>query len=111
MNSSGLAKWKKPMSIQATFLRDGTIEIQTGDGDRLILTMEEARTFHTEIECALFSIFSDDQTDPENQIPIVVSEISLSNDDAEQLASRLDVLLNQEGREPTMRIDWLRLGY
>lgn len=99
------------MSSRARILRDGNVEIQTDDGDRLILTMEEARIFHNEIEYKLISIFSDDQPGLENQTPIVVSEISLSIEDAEQLSARLEYLLNHAGREPSKKIDWLRVGY
>jgi hypothetical protein len=95
------------MSIQATFLRDGTIEIQTGDGNRLILSPDEARIFQSEIENNLLQIYSDDQTDHENQIPIVANEMTFSLEDAEQLASRLEDLLRREGRggEQEIRLD------
>ena len=92
-------------------LSDGNIEILTGDDDRLILTTDEARTFQTEIENNLFTIYSDDQTDTENQISIVVNDMTFSLEDAEQLASSLDDLLSHEGRGPEQKIDWLRVGY
>ena len=93
------------MSSQARILRDDVIEIQTDADDRLILTTDEARIFRTEIENALFTIFSDDQTDPEIEIPIVVNDVSFSIEDAEQLVSRLDDLLSHEGRGPEQKID------
>ncbi|MAX37946.1 MAG: hypothetical protein CME33_15430 [Gimesia sp.] len=99
------------MSSQAQVLRDGIIEIQTGDDDYLILTMDEARTFQIEINHTLLSIYSEDQADLENQNPIVVNDVFLSIEDAEQLASKLDVLLSNESREPEQRIDWIRVGY
>lgn len=99
------------MSSQARILRDTTIEIQTDEIDRLILTMDEARTFQIEIENNLLQIYSEDQPGLENQIPIVVSEISISIEDAEQLSARLEYLLGHEGREPSKKIDWIRVGY
>tara|TARA_R110002167_G_scaffold207033_2_gene411207 strand:+ start:4733 stop:5032 length:300 start_codon:yes stop_codon:yes gene_type:complete len=99
------------MSSLATFLRDGNVEILTDHGDRLILTTNEARIFQSEIENNLLQIYSDDQTDHENQIPIVANEMTFSLEDAEQIASRLEDLLNHEGRGPSKRIDWLRVGY
>ena len=99
------------MSSQARILRDGAIEFQTDDGDRLILSLDEALTFRTEIENNLLQIYSDDQTDHESQIPIVVNDMTFSLEDAEQLASSLDDLLSREGRGPRMEIDWLRVGY
>ncbi|MFI4848409.1 MAG: hypothetical protein ACIAZJ_04890 [Gimesia chilikensis] len=99
------------MSCQARFLRDGTIEIQTDEGDCLILTMDEACIFQIEIENALFTIFSDNQTNLENRIPIVVNDMTFSLEDAEQLASSLDELLSREGRGPRMEINWHRIGY
>lgn len=99
------------MSSQARFLRDSTIEILTNDGDRLILSSDEARKFQIEVENALYSLFHDDQTDLESQIPIVANDMSFSLEDAEQLASSLDELLSREGRGPNKKIDWLRVGY
>ena len=99
------------MSSRATNLRDGTIEIQTDEGDRLILSPDEAQIFHAEIQNNLLQIYSEDQPGLENQIPIVVSEISLSIEDAEQLSARLEYLLNHAGRGPSKGVDWLRVGY
>ncbi|MBN73809.1 MAG: hypothetical protein CME32_31520 [Gimesia sp.] len=99
------------MSSQATFLRDGNVEIQTDEGDRLILSPDEARIFHAEIENALFRIFSDDQTDLENRIPIVVNDMTFSLDDAELLTFRLEDLLSRESMGPSKKFDWLRVGY
>ncbi|KAA0139170.1 hypothetical protein FYZ48_11050 [Gimesia chilikensis] len=99
------------MSSRATNLRDGTIEILTNDGDRLILSPDEARTFHSEIENNLLQIYSDDQTDFENRIPIVANDMTFSLEEAEQLSARLENLLSHEGRGPEQRIDWLRVGY
>ena len=99
------------MSSRASMLRDSTIEIQTGDGDCLILTMEEARTFRTEIETNLLSTYSVAQADLEIKIPIVVNDMTFSLEDAEQLASSLDDLLSHEGRGPRMEINWHRIGY
>ena len=99
------------MNCQARILRDGTIEIQTGDGDRLILSPNEARIFQTEIENNLLQIYSDDQTGLEIHDRISVSELTFSLEDAEQLASSLEDLLRHEGRGPRMEIDWIRAGY
>lgn len=99
------------MSSRARVLRDGNIEIQTEDGDCLILNKDEARTFHNEIEYNLLSIFSDNQTGLESQIPIVVNDVSFSIEDAEQLSAILNVLLSNESGESIKRVNWLEEGY
>ena len=101
------------MSIQARFLRDGTIEIKTDEGDRLILTTDEARTFHTEIEYNLLSIYPEAPVDLDYCHRIVVNDISLTIQDAEQLASRLVFLIYSLEAKLTdlEKVNWLIEGF
>lgn len=101
------------MSSRAQVLRGDMIEIQSDAGDRLILTMDETRTFHNEIEYNLLSIYPEAPVDLDYCHRIVVNDISLTIQDAEQLASRLFFLIYSLEAKLTdlEKVNWLKEGF